>query len=224
MNEGKTLHPDRDIIYRLAVAEFSPYVSGILVEKNLVHPDANGFVGFFYVDHDEGISLRIYALCRTGPGRLPEILVTFEDHGEDLVLRYDEIVAYDLLSNEDAARLSLLEEQRWFTYFETEQLHEVRNRTDLDKFRATGFFDDVSVVLMSDDGETIPEVVWVRLERQSEDGNSFYGILLNEPDADFGVHEGDALTVVLHDGEDGRFLVAGAGAVETGSAARSPDQ
>ncbi len=209
---GETiLHSDRDIINRWAIAGINPCISRILAEKDLTDPRANGCIGFFYVDHDEGISLRIHSLCRVDPGSPPNMVVNFEDHGEDLVLRYDEVGTCTLLSNEDAARLSLLEEQRWFSYYEPERLRELRMRVDLDRFRAPGFFDDVSVVLSANDREKIPEVVWFRLENQSTDGRSFRGILLNEPDADFSVHEGDMLTVVFHEDEDGRFLVAETG-------------
>jgi hypothetical protein len=54
--------------------------------------------------------------------------------------------------------------------------------------------------------------VWVRLEDQSADGTSFRGTLLNEPESDFGVHEGEMLTVCFVEYEEGRFLVT-----ETGS-------
>jgi hypothetical protein len=64
------------------------------------------------------------------------------------------------------------------------------------------------VVLLSESGEIVPEGVWVRLERQSDDGAILRGILLNEPYSDFGVHEGDMITVRLVDDEEGRFLVA----------------
>ena len=120
--------------------------------------------------------------------------------------------AYTLLSNDEANRLSLLEEQRWRIYYEPEALQAVRKRADLDRFRAPGYFDDVSVILCSNDRELIPEGVWVRLEGQSDDGASLRGTLLNEPYSDFGVHEGEMVTVCFAEGEEGRILVA-----ETGS-------
>lgn len=212
MNNRTTPYPDREIINRWAIAEIDAGISGILSAKGLMQPDADRCIGFFYVDHEEGITFRIHSLCRTGAGKPPEIVVNFENHGEGLILSSDEVEAYTLLSNDEANRLSLLEEQRWLIYYEPEVLQAVRKRGDLDRFRAPGCFDDVSVILVSKDRETIPEGVWVRLEGQSDDGASLRGTLLNEPYSDFGVHEGEMVTVRFAEGEEGRFLVA-----ETGS-------
>ncbi|MDK2915589.1 MAG: hypothetical protein PWR25_146 [Euryarchaeota archaeon] len=212
MNDETTPYSDREIIYRWAIAELGPAISSLLSAKGLMRPDADGCIGFFYIDHEEGITFRIHSLCRTGAGRLPEIVVEFENHGEGLILPSDEVGAYTLLSNDEANRLSLLEEQRWLIYYEPELLRTIRNRTDLDRFRAPVYFDDVSVILYSNSQELIPEGVWVRLESQSDDGASFRGTLLNEPYSDFGVHEGEIVTVTFAEDEEGRFLVAEAGA------------
>ncbi|MDN7013141.1 hypothetical protein FGW20_08830 [Methanoculleus sp. FWC-SCC3] len=212
MNNRTTPYPDREIIYRWAVAEIGPAISRVLSAKGLMRPDADRCIGFFYVDHEEGITFRIHSLCRTGAGKPPEIVVNFENHGEGLILSSDEVEAYTLLSDKEANRLSLLEEQRWLIYYEPEALQAVRKRVDLDRFRAPGCFDDVSVILYAKDHQTIPEGVWVRLEGQSDDGASLRGTLLNEPYSDFGVHEGEIVTVRFAEEEEGRFLVA-----ETGS-------
>ncbi|WP_067076909.1 hypothetical protein [Methanoculleus horonobensis] len=207
MND-RTPYSDREIINSWAVAEIGPGISRVLSAKGLMRPDADRCIGFFYVDHEEGITFRIHSLCRTGAGKPPEIVVNFENHGEGLILSSDEVEAYTLLSNDEANRLSLLEEQRWLIYYEPEALQAVRKRVDLDRFRAPGCFDDVSVILVSKDRETIPEGVWVRLEGQSDDGASLRGTLLNEPYSDFGVHEGEMVTVTFAEDEEGRFLVA----------------
>lgn len=149
------------------------------------------------MDHEEGISLRIHALCRIEPGKPPNIIVNFKDHGEDCILRCEEVGAYSLLTNDEANDLALLDEQRWCMYYETEQLYEIRNREDIGRFRSSGYFDDVSVILIAKDQERIPEVVWVRLEEMQEGGTQYWGELLNEPDDDFGVHVGDMLHVTL---------------------------
>ena len=211
MNNRTTPYSDREIINRWAITEIGPGISRILSEKGLMHPDATKCIGFFYVDHEEGITFRIHSLCRTEPGRPPEIIANFENHGEGLILPSEEVGTYTLLSNDEANSLSLLEEQRWLIYHEPERLRAVRNRADLDRFRAPMYFDDVSVILVSKDRELLPEGVWVRLEEQSDDGTSFQGILLNEPYSDFGVHEGDMVTVRFVEDEEGRFLVAEVG-------------
>ena len=208
MNDETTHRSDREILYRWAVAEINPGIARILSEKEQTYQERDRCIGIFYVDHEEGVTFRIHHLCRVEPGRLPEITTSFENHGEGFILHSDDMGEYTLLSDGDASDLALLEEQRWRIYYEPEQIQEVRKRTDLDRFRAQGYFDDVSVVLLSKGGEIIPEAVWVRLEKQSDDGATLRGILLNEPYSEFGVHEGDMITVRLVEDEEERFLVA----------------
>ena len=219
MNERATRYSDREIINNWAIFKRSPAIDHILENRGIAPSDGNGVIGYFYINHEEGISFRIHALCRIEPGKLPGVVANFEDHGEDCILRYDEFREFSLLSSEeknnlllsDHQRWYIFEDQRWFIYYDPEKLHEIRNRGDLDRFRAPGYFDDVYVIMLARDQEKIPEVVWVRLEELSADGKSFQGILLNEPDMDFGVHEGDMLTVRFAEHEEGRFLVAQTG-------------
>ena len=218
MATGATHYSDREIISRWAIFENNPTIDSIMAGRELSPSDGNGVIGYFYVDHEEGISFRIHALCRVEHGKLPQIVANFADHGEDCVLRYDEFGEFHLLSNEEANSLLLsdderwyiFDDQRWFIYYDPENLHAIRNRGDLDQFRAPGYFDDVSVVLVPEDGG-VPEIVWVRLEEMAEDGFAFQGVLLNEPDADIGVHEGDTITVGFAEHQDGRYLVAKTG-------------
>ena len=111
MND-RTPYSDREIINSWAVAEIGPGISRVLSAKGLMRPNADRCIGFFYVNHEDGITFRIHSLCRTGAGKPPEIVVNFENHGEGLILHSDEVGAYTLLSNDEANRLSLLEEQR----------------------------------------------------------------------------------------------------------------
>lgn len=183
-------------------------ISDLLSGKGLLHPDSDSCIGYFYVDHEEGIIFRIHSLCRRVPDALPEIIHHFDNHGEGLIIISDDVGSYTLLSSDDLQNLSFVEEQRWMLYYEPEMLHILRNRVDLDRFRAQGFFDDVSVLLASPDQKLDPELVWVRLNNQSEDGMSFQGTLLNEPYSDFGVHEGDMLTVRFDEQGGERILMA----------------
>lgn len=205
MSRGTPHYADREIINRWAYAGITAPLSALLAARGLDNPEANGYICFFYVDHEEGVSLRVTALCRTEPGKTPAIIV--DGLGEDVILRSDEFGPFTLLSEQEANELSLLEEQRWRIYHEPERIREIRTRVDLDQFRAPGFFDDVSVILLSRERDHA-EVVWVRLEEVKGDGTRFQGILLNEPAADFGVHAGDRLTVSLREQGDGRFLVS----------------
>ncbi|HON82472.1 MAG TPA: hypothetical protein PLN56_11055 [Methanoregulaceae archaeon] len=206
MSPGRSRYSDREIINRWAYTGITAHLSALLAARGMDSAEADGCIGFFYVDHEEGVSLRVTALCRSGTGQLPCIVADVPM--EDVILRSGEVGPFTLLSEQQANELCLLEEQRWRVYHEPERLHEVRTRTDLDQFRAPGYFDDVSVVLLSPEQDHA-EVVWVRLEEVVGGGNRFRGFLLNEPGADFGVHAGDYLVVSLRDEGDGRLLVSG---------------
>lgn len=199
---------DRKIINRWAVAEMNSVISDLLSGKGLLHPDADSCIGYFYVDHEEGINFRIHSLCRRLPDTLPEIIHHFEDHGDGLTVISDDVEAYALLSGQELLALSIDEEQRWMLYYDPEMLHALRKRVDIDRFRAPVYFDDVSVLLFTPDMAIEPELVWVRLSSQSEDGMSFQGTLLNEPYSDYGVHEGEVLTVRLEEQEGEWVLLA----------------
>ena len=216
MTQGRPGYSDRKMNSRWAIFENGPAIDPILACRGLSPSAGNSVIGYIYVDHEEGISLRIHTLCRVEPGKPPRIVANFEDHGEGCILRYDEFGVFRLLSNNemgtiplaDHERYYLFEDQRWFIYYDHEKVHEVRERTDLDRFRAHGFFDDVFVVLSREDAEHVPEVVWVRLEEVTEGGAAFGGVLLNEPDGDLGVHEGDSVIVRVAKHPEGRCLVA----------------
>lgn len=199
---------DREIVNRWAVAEINTPISDLLSGKGLLLPDADSCIGYFYVDHEEGILFRIHSLCRRLPDTLPEIIRHFDNHGEGLTVISEDVEAYKLLSGEELLVLSIDEEQRWMLYYDPEMLHTLRKRVDIDRFRAPVYFDDVSVLLFTTDMVIQPELVWVRLNSQSEDGMSFQGTLLNEPYSDYGVHEGGMLTVSLDEQEGEWVLVA----------------
>jgi len=133
------------------------------------------------------------------------------DIGHMLILRYGTFGDVSLLSQEQIDDLSLPAEPDWLVHYEPSKYSDIRERVDIDQFRAPGFFDDVSVILISKNNEYTPEVVWVRLDEMMEGGMVFRGQLLNEPNADFGVHSGEIIQVFYVENEGNRFLVSGNG-------------
>ena len=70
----------------------------------------------------------------------------------------------------------------------------------VDALRSPEYSDDVLAVLAADD---LPqEGVWFRLEGLAGEG-MLAGVLLNEPDADYPVHEGDLMALALAQADDG---------------------
>ena len=82
---------------------------------------------------------------------------------------------------------------------EKEQLREL---TFLDSSRHPDYPDDFAVILLHEDHQ--PEQVWVRGDHLTK--NEIRGTLLNEPNADFGVHHGDSIQIIPYKQDDGSIV------------------
>ncbi len=195
MEDIKKSHFDREIINKWVIAENNRYIDSLINMCDLKHFNSNSFIGYIYIDHMIGISLRVHVLCRIGSNEKPLIVTNMLDIGRDFILRYGTFDNVSLLSQEQIDDLSLPAEPDWLVHYEPFKYSDIRERVELDQFRAPGYFDDVSVILISKNNEYTPEVVWVRLDEMMKGGVVFQGQLLNEPNADFGVHIGEIIPV-----------------------------
>ena len=214
MEDIKKSHFDREIINKWAIAENNQLIDSISEKFDLKQYNSNGFIGYIYIDHMVGISLQIHSLCRIEPSEKPLIVANMQDIGHILILRYGMFDDVSLLSQEEVDDFSLPAEPDWLVHYEPFKYSDIRERVDLDQFRAPGFFDDVSVILISKNNEYTPEVVWVRLDEMMKGGMVFQGQLLNEPNADFGVHIGEIIPVFYVENQDERYLISGNGTTD----------
>ena len=165
-------------------------------------------LGYVYVDHDAGISLKVEGLFRpeTEPDPEIETISKFVRDSVSLKFRYDVIRLLDLhvLHDEERNRLSLPDSPDWLRFYESPELNDVRRNVSLDRCRAEGFFDDVFAIIPSkgifstrseDETGHNPEIVWVRLESYSDEEDLFRGILLNQPNQDSGMNKNDVVTL-----------------------------
>jgi hypothetical protein len=188
---------DRILVYSwVLVSDFRPYSEALHKKINEIPGTADSAVGFIYIDHEAGISLKIEHLCRNqlSPGN-EESLIPLEELAS-LRFRYNTLktLSLKLLSTECIQRLGLAPVPEWVRHYNPPDLQIIREFTWLDQFRAPGFFDDVMAILPGKDQE-VPEIVWVRLFRYFPDTNWFKGILLNEPFRDYGIHRNDTVNV-----------------------------
>ena len=199
----------RDIAGKLIVVE-CPLLKR-LGQTSIIVPDgADSILAYGYIDHEQGLSLfglapasfesgTIYneesfpavqnqlVLLRSG-SIPPAARVLFPDDAEELGQHYSE-------------EIGQLEKG----HVPSDGVLATRGIDQIDAFRSPEYPDDVSAVLASD--ELTPEVVWFRLEGITEDG-MLAGMLLNEPDSDYPVHEGDLMALDFTKAEDGSpFLV-----------------
>ena len=91
---------------------------------------------------------------------------------------------------------------------EEEEYRDLRDIAFLDQFRSVEWPDDVQGFLFAEGLR--PELVWLRLEKldEADEGVNVYAKLLNEPDQDYPVHEGDLLPLAFRDGEHGPICLA----------------
>ena len=188
---------DRVLIYSwVFISDFQPY-SRVLHERiNTISSTADAALGYIYIDHEAGISLKIEHLCRNqSSAETKESLIPLENL-VSLRFRYStiKILSLKLHSTECKQHLGLAPVPEWVKYYDSPDLRIIREFTWLDPFRAPGFFDDVMVTLPGT-GEQVPELIWVRLSRFFPDTNRFQGMLLNEPFRDFGIHRNDTVDV-----------------------------
>lgn len=199
---------DREIINKWIVARYNPLFIHSLEKLEIKGYQANGLIGFAYVDHDTGISIRVFALCLIESETTFRVVVPMSDLKKDLILRYGSIDISNVLDDVQIKTLSLPSTPDWLKYYESPQHLKIRARTDLDQFRAPGYFDDVSVILISENQVQNPEIVWVRLE-EIEYPNTFRGRLLNQPNTDFGVSIGECIPILLTEVNSEHYLVSG---------------
>jgi len=185
----------------LGILELIPRLKSI---KDI--PDFQDFkdvplLGYVYIDHDAGISLKVEGFYLSSPEPDPKIetISKFVRDSVSLKFRFDVIRMLDIhiLDEHERNRLSLPVSPDWLQFYESPELNVVRNNASLDRYRAEGFFDDVFAIIPSKGilfnegaGDT-PEIVWVRLESYSDREDLFKGILLNQPNQGSGLNKND---------------------------------
>ncbi|MBP3270629.1 MAG: hypothetical protein J6M17_00190 [Ruminococcus sp.] len=164
---------------------------------------ANCVLTYGYIDHDAGQTMEI--LCagiNSGDG------FSFFDSCDEIkaMLRIgsvieDEFFVFDdndgRISKRYAKKLNNLK-----VYEVSEEIEETRNMAFLDRSRHEYYPDDILVYLIKQGLN--PEGCWVRI---SGIGDYFIlGKLLNEPDQDFGCHEGENIEVFVQKTDDGSII------------------
>ena len=131
--------------------------------KNLARP----VFGYFYIDKEFGLSLRIVGnIEKDGRNKL-----YFDEEflfDSDLVLDYDFVSKFEIeLLNEEVVEVIegsyVLENKLDIHYKNVNNFLDTRNLEELDPFRSTQFPDDVQVLLVNK-GENPDELLWARIE------------------------------------------------------------
>lgn len=165
--------------------------------------EANYLLVYGYIDREAGMTLEVLACAKKGRNgfRLYDTNTTiksmirvgaieddefflFGDEDGDLKKRYSEKI--EVLSHYDAS----------------EEVEETRKMSFLDGSRHPLYPDDVQVYLVRDGLQT--EICWARIFGLGD--HWIMANLLNEPNQNFGYHEGDKIAIFVQKTEDGKVI------------------
>lgn len=171
--------------------------------------EADGVLTYGYYDREAGFTLEVLCCAKKNGdsqlalanepekirammriGSVEELEYTFVAHGDDPIReRFEKKM--EMLSHYDS----------------NEEVEKSRTFEFLDEFRHEHSIDDVLVFLVK--GDLQPEGCWVRIEGLGE--KCIIGTLLNEPNQNFGYHEGEKIGFFISENNGERHLIADMG-------------
>ena len=160
---------------------------------------ADVLLTYGYIDHEAGVTLEALAA-----GNKTKDGYTFYDPQKESMtkIRMHSIEDYELteieLNDERFAEKIAIAKM----YDDNAEVAQSREFEFLDHLRDKFCVDDILVYLFKDNLEL--EGCWVRIEGLLE--RSFIGTLLNEPNQDFGYHNGDRISFIVQQMEDGNIV------------------
>lgn len=165
--------------------------------------EANAYLAYGYIDSECGLTLEVIAAIKVSDEG-----VEYFDAAYDIrsIIRI-ETVADDFFRfepDEDGKLSTRYAEKIAVTrdYAVDEDIEKTREMSFLDASRHDSCIDDVLVYLTREGNE--PEGCWTRIIGLGD--HFFVGTLLNEPDQDFGYHEGDRIAFFVQKTEDEKII------------------
>ncbi len=187
----------RSIVGKTFVIDAEDFKS--VIESLPGNEKADVLLTYAYIDHEAGVTMEVlaagnktedeYTFCDPDKGSMTKIRMhSIEDH---------ELTEIELNDKRFTEKIAITK-----MYDDNPEIAQSREFEFLDHLRDKYCVDDVLVYLFKDELEL--EGCWVRIEGLME--RSFIGTLLNEPDQDFGYHEGDKISFIVQQMEDNRIV------------------
>lgn len=164
---------------------------------------ANGVLTFGYYDREAGLTLEVLAAVQVNGES-----ASFEETSTDTrsFIRIGAVAEEEFLffADEDGSLAKRYEEkiEMLHHYDVDEEVEKTREMSFLDSCRDDEYIDDVLVYLFKEGNK--PEGCWTRIIGLGE--HWFMGILLNEPDQDFGYHKGEKIAFFVQETEDKKII------------------
>ncbi len=164
--------------------------------------EANGILGYGYYDREAGLTVEILAAVR-----INENSFQYAEGNSKVSLKIRigaiEDTEFYIIPDEDgkiakdfADKIKMLK-----VYNVDEEIEKTRMMQFLDPCRHEFYIDDILVYLEKEGLQT--EGCWTRIIGLED--NCLMGILLNEPDQNFGWHEGEKIAFFVHEDEEKIF-------------------
>lgn len=149
----------------------------------------NAILACGYVDHTAGVSFEVLCLGEYGPNG--NIELRRGNPTTSFKLRYGSVTGIIVLLEDQMIpalqdKIDMVREG----YKVSDAVMKARNSTIFDDFRHPQYPDDMLILFLKKGVQ--PEGIWCRVEGE-EDGRPA-AVLLNEPNADFGVHQGNCIS------------------------------
>ena len=166
----------------------------MLADYSYISPQGmNASLCFCYVDSDAGMSFHFLCLANYETGEIDK-----DSYDKTLEANTFQIFRADpeleiCLYSEDVSPFAYRIDMVDTSYHGDKKVLPTRGIIEIDHLRNSRFPDDILVLLRKDGMET--ERPWVRLREIKY--NKVYGVLLNEPHKDFGVHANDEVLIKL---------------------------
>ena len=174
------------------------------LKTDFLKEDDTGAIAYGYIDEQAGLSFQIVKVAA-----IKENHICFRDSIEKamLIMRYGSLEKarfLDLAQTDIDTEQFADFEQMIREHYDTDnpEKDQLRELTFLDSSRHQEYPDDLAVLLLHEDHQ--PEQVWVRGDHLTE--KEIRGTLLNEPNADFGVHHGDSIQIIPYKQDDGSII------------------
>lgn len=163
-------------------------------ERQRYNADGEHLIGYPYIDHTAGISMRVHLFCQSNFMRPLKITTDLVTQKIALVMRYDLLAQCEVkpLTQDQIDKFNLPAKPDYVAIYDNKEVEPLRWIEVMHPLRAPGFPDDIRFVL-AQPGKQVEEV-WGRLERRLSD-NVYECILLSQPHQDFGVKAGDHVAV-----------------------------
>ncbi len=198
----------RELFHKIVYIQPTEDVRSNLVKNMWFRAKGSGFLAYGYIDNQAGFSFRLICSANQRNG----LLTCGEFHKEtEYIIRRGYINDCCFL---DTAFLGLDESDydkdiREYIhaidecYKCSDESEEMRKLTFLAPLRSPDFPDDIQVLLYKEGMHT--EQVWVRCYAFTD--NELFGLLLNEPHQNFGVHNGSIIGFAPVKTDDGLLCV-----------------